>query len=244
MGKREIKLSCNSKTRFGEYQKNTFGTLPGPIINGGTCPGATTGSGGCCSLKCKDGKRSICYVENIMNIYKGVKNVLTDNTTFINSASVDELTEAFTNTFDTFRKNNTPDKRYFRLYWSGDFNRMEIVEALTKVMPEFQDIQFWFYTRSFWVVPSFVDLKNVSIYISADPENICVADAVYKKYKNNNNVGISWMGNEIPNGFKYHWVKCPAVTKKLPNNGNCADCKLCMTHSEKIKLRNIQFPLH
>src|ERR1017187_133807 len=75
-------LAGNRKTKFSSNHRNTFGLNFGLPINGGTCPGATSGAGGC--LNIRDGcKRETCYMAKVTQIYKAVANTLQVNTDMV-----------------------------------------------------------------------------------------------------------------------------------------------------------------
>lgn len=238
-----LDLSVNSKVSFKEKHFNTFGTMFGRPENGGTCPGATLGKGGCCSVKQKN--TSVCYVDKLTKIRPQIKVILERNTDLLSEKSFDDLVIIFRNTFLKFLLLNKGKEQVFRLYWSGDVSNEITARALVKVIKEFPFVKFWQYTRSLFAVPILVEAKNLSLYISIDEVNREKALLVYNIYKSHSNLALAWMGNEKPDApVKY--ITCPessGVIKNKENRGACADCGLCWNKANK-PLRHIHFPIH
>ena len=137
---------------------NTFG-LPAGIEF--SCPGATS----FCSR--------ICYAGKLEKIYKGVRNILTDNLEQLVNAESGEMVSLISNMISEFRadcdKRDAP--KLFRIHWDGDFFSPVYTAAWSKVIQAYPDVQFWVYTR---VAPSALflhsmKLDNLALYFSADP---------------------------------------------------------------------------
>lgn len=239
-----LKLTNNSKTKFSKNHLNTFGLNYGLPINGGTCPGATKGEGGC--LNIRDGNvRETCYMVKITQIYKGVGKVLQENTSLLKGKSKEEMVEILTNTINEFIRINKGQNLFYRLHYSGDFFSEDYTKAWATTINKFPNVKFWVYTRSHSFVKHLVGCKNLAIYISIDPANLTSGYKVYETFANHTNVGIAFMGNNVPEDRR--WVQCPEITGKVkntPDYGACSKCQLCFTYTDKIKLRNIQFPIH
>ena len=213
--------------------------------NGGTCPGATTGKGGC--LDVRDGlRRQTCYMAKIVAIYKAVGNVLAKNTDMLQGKSVDEMTAVCTATVEAFIKKNKNTNLFFRLHYSGDFFSKEYVQAWARVVKKFPQVQFWVYTRSHDLIEPILGLDNITVFLSCDPSNFVEVKKIYEKYKEkHSNLGMAFMGNDAPNQEENRWVKCPEITGKVKNDdkGACSKCRLCV-NNYKIRVKNIQFPIH
>lgn len=175
-----IKPTCNRKTRAYKTQENTYGLLPGKTLWKnevmGTCPGATTGVGGCCHIK--DGKKTPeCYVYSTISAYPGVYPVLRDNTRLLQEAGdavQEELTKEFTRFSENEHKRKEQNKPYsfnYRLHWSGDIFSEEYAKALRRAILAFPYINFWCYTRNMAAVPILNGIPNLNLYISLDPQN-------------------------------------------------------------------------
>lgn len=240
-----LHLTDNSKVKFYSEHCNTVGFNPGLPQHGGTCPGATSEKGGCLALKKVGGKQLTCYMDTVIKIYKDVGKWLAFNTSMLAGKSFDELFAVFDSTIAEFVKKDKGRAPCFRLCYSGDIKTVDEAKAWAAVINKYADVKFWVYTRSFFAVPILAECKNLALYISADPVNYLEAQELSAKYAGYNNVGIAFMGNTPP--VSKRWVPCPEITGKVKNKpklGACAQCKLCLTYSDKIKLRNIQFRIH
>lgn len=241
-------LTEDSKTRFYKGQKNTFGLLPGLPEKGGTCPGATSGAGGCLAPKFPGSKVQCCYMDHLLRCRPNVKTSLAKNTKEMAKKGIRELEQSFSDIFAAFRANSRPDCLYFRLYYSGDVLDVRTAKALQKAVLKFPDIKFWMYTRSLFAVKYLVECSNLQLYISTDPVNYKKASKVYERYSHHKNLALAWMGDVGPQDRL--WVKCPATQKlfkeklKLEGSdrGACAKCKLCFT-PQSVNV-NIRFPIH
>ena len=243
-----LKLTDNSKTKFKSNHLNTFGLMHGRPAGGGTCPGATTGPGGCLSLKRKGGVNATCYVDKLVKAYPNFGKVLLRNTELLKDKTTAEMEAVLTATVEAFVKHNKGQNLFFRLHTSGDFFSEDYARAWAATINNFPNVQFWAYTRSLWAVPLLMDCRNLAIYISADNVNYAEAKAVFDTCRpGRQNVGICYMGNVGTQPADVHWVVCPEISGKLKNessSGACAKCRLCMTYNDRIAVRNIQFPIH
>lgn len=238
------KLTEDSKTRAYKGHFNTFGFMYGLPKNGGTCPGATCGKGGCLSLKTAGGKVKTCYVDHLVRFRAGMKNKLKENTKN-QPEDKNEKVEKFDKTFQLFKLSTPKEYWQFRLYYSGDIIDVKTAEALAIAVNRHPDIKFWIYTRSLFAVSKLVKCKNLQIYISMDPVNYDKAMATFKRYSKYTNLALAWMGNENPDNQA--WVKCPSTDNRFkvrlaPDQGACAKCKICFT--EHRNRTNIRFPIH
>ncbi len=239
-----LKLSTNSKTKFAN-KPNTIGFLPGRPEDGGTCPGATKGVGGCCSTR-PGCATATCYVNKLMRIYSGVGPVLKGNTDMMNDADLERKILLLDNTIKLFKSKNKPEHYFFRWTWSGDINNEDYAKAMVEAAKRHPDVKFWAYTRSYWFAPMFAGLPNFALYLSCDPVNYTEVAKMAEQLKEHKNIGMAWMDTDTkPDGVK--WVNCPETSKRIKNEpgvGACSKCQLCFTHNDKIKLRNITFDVH
>lgn len=218
--------------------------------NGGTCPGATKGVGGC--LDVRDGlKRQTCYMAKIVTIYKAVGNVLMQNTEALQGKTRAEMEVILDETVAAFVKKSDKQKLFFRLHYSGDFFSLDYAKAWASVIKKYPNVRFWVYTRSFTEKNNYVEpllgLCNLSVYLSCDTDNFNRASELYEKLKDqHSNLGLAWLGDVAPDPAKFRWVKCPEVTGKIKNTdgeGACSKCRLCVDNY-KIRTKNIQFLVH
>ena len=242
-----LKLTDNRKTSFKKNQYNTFGLMYGLPENGGTCPGATTGKGGC--LDVRDGlKRQTCYMAKITAIYKAVGNVLATNTAMLQGKTVDEMETICKATITEFIRKSKNADLYFRLHYSGDFFSVEYAEAWARVIRDFPQVRFWVYTRSHDMIDPLLGLDNITVFLSCDPSNFEKVQKIFnEKKEKHKNLGMAYMGNDVPKlEGSDRFITCPEITGKVKNTdtvGACAKCRMCVDNY-KIRVKNIQFPIH
>ena len=224
-----IRPSCDEKTRAWPHQKNTFGLLPGLPENGGTCPGATCGAGGC--LECHP-KRPTCYVYRNM-IRPNVRRVLAYNTSLLKRADFREKVRLLDNEFGRFESEESWRSHSwyaYRLHWAGDVFDSQYARALREAMERHPKIQFWGYTRSFAVVPELLKARNLRLYISLDPQNVKAGTECWRKYRARGlRVALMYARRQdVPKTFG-KVTSCPVDIGKMSRTGACQRCKLCLT---------------
>ena len=220
-----LKPSADRKVWAYKNQKNTFGLLPGPE---GTCPGATTGPGGCRTVV--GAGRPDCYVYRMMSIYKGVRGVLEHNTELLKNATPDEQVELLNEEFKRFKevhKNGALCADKYRLHWAGDIFDRQYAESLRAALMINQDIQFWTYTRTFDVIDVFHDVDNLQLYLSLDACNLEEGLEVYNKHKRDT-LHLCYMGDEPPELEEESFVGCPVDSGQMALEAACQKCKLCL----------------
>lgn len=222
-----LKATSDRKVRSAANQSNCFGLLPG---HEGTCPGATVGPGGCSHIK--EGRKSkVCYVDNLVKVYKGVYGVLAHNTFIMKNATKEErqaiLEVEFQRYVDTETKRaaKAGEKPWmaYRLHWSGDFFDMAYAEAAAAAMLKFPQLKFWVYTRSFSdeqlnVVSTLAKVPNLALYLSLDPVNMVAGLDTYYTWladpKGFDNVQICYLSPGKVNDFPEQWYAARAKTQK------------------------------
>ena len=188
----DIKPTCNRKTRAYAGQENTFGLLPGNTLWKneimGTCPGATSGEGGCCHVK--DGRKTPeCYVFGTIGAYPGVYPVLRANTMTLRDDQVmmyTKLTKEFSRFYEKEATRKAQGKPYsynYRLHWSGDIFNDDYAYALRSAILDFPSVNFWCYTRNMAAVPVLNNIPNLKLYISLDPQNFDEGMSTYTENK-------------------------------------------------------------
>jgi hypothetical protein len=237
-----LKLTNNSKVRFHDKHNNTFSLRQGRPEDGGTCPHATSGLGGCLQ---------VCYDGNLRKLYKNYAAVEDDNTATVKSAKdIDELASILELTIVVWLATDKKNKRFFRLHTGGDFYDMDYVKAWARVIEKFPNVRFWTYTRSLFAISTLAELKNLTLLLSCDPINKEEVLKAYEPYRNYPNVTVAWMGNDFPQESLSDkpLLVCPEVTKKVRNTkdmGACARCRACIDRPLKSGFfRYIQFPIH
>lgn len=247
MQEQELKLANNSKTKFSKNHKNTIGFMYGKPEDGGTCPNATEGEGGCLNLKRTGGVTKTCYMDKLCKAYPNLKKALVYNTTIVKDKTYEELLVLLYATIQKFWLScESPDEWYFRINYSGDFEKPERAKAWATAVKSFPQITFWVYTRDHWAAKYFKDINNITFYFSIDPQNKNCGYEEYEPYKNEKNMALAYMG-EITEDIGYKFIKCPETYKLKQNTdtaGACASCGLCWRKSRANKARNISFKLH
>ena len=203
---------------------NTFG-LPAGIEF--SCPGATS----FCSR--------ICYAGKLEKIYKGVRNILTDNFEQLVNAESGEMVSLISNMISEFRadcdKRDAP--KLFRIHWDGDFFSPVYTAAWSKVIQANPDVRFWVYTR---VAPSALflhsmKLDNLALYFSADPDNIEAARILESR-----GINIAYVDTSFAKGKEQfpNATRCPENNKALPlisdKGSACVRCGLCVNGRKSV----------
>lgn len=229
MSSYNFNVSSDRKVRFYSSQKNSFGLLPGPTNYSygggvyGSCSGCTTTQGGCFV---KEGKKKThtCYVSKLIKAWKSVYNALYCNTKLIKELSLEDKTVLFDEVFTKFssnKKNAAPNNNYFRLFWSGDVVDIKTAAALVRAIEKHPEINFWFYTRSFYLVHKFVHLKNLVLYISLDKVNQYIGKVILECY---NNITYAYMGDTNI----FNAAECPVDSGRIELTHACSKCRMCL----------------
>lgn len=223
-----LKPSHDRKTKWRDGQKNTFGLVPGPD-NGGTCPKATNGPGGCQDTQGK--KNRTCYVFNVMRVYKAVEGVLSHNTFLLANADHDETVRLLSAEFERFRASELKrqdQSLVYRLHWSGDIFNERYAIALATAMRSFPDIRFWNYTRSFHLVQHVLGVQNLRQYLSVDPQNLREGMRTYYNAKaafpKSDRLSIAYMSKT--NDFDQHYSAALAAERADKQTGPDASGRL------------------
>ena len=137
---------------------NTFGLPSGKAYS---CPQATS--------VCE----TVCYAGKLEKVFKGVRENLLANWNQLKDADYLTMYNLLHEMISDFVKDC--DKRgaekLFRIHWDGDFFSEEYAEAWRDVICDFEDVQFWAYTRSDFAVPILQGVPNLGLYFSTDEDN-------------------------------------------------------------------------
>jgi hypothetical protein len=214
-------VSPNGKTAL---IANAFGLPSGKQFS---CPDATS--------FCE----TICYAGKLEKIYKGVSNVLVRNFDLLQRASRDDMITLLTAMIEEFVADC--DKRgaekLFRIHWDGDFFSPTYVAAWHKVIAAFPAVQFWAYTRvsTAAVYLHKQKLANLSLYFSADRDNIDVA-----RYLESLGILIAYVDNTFEQGKAAfpNATRCPENNKALAlisdKGSACVRCGLCVNGRKSV----------
>lgn len=224
-------VSPNGKTAV---LANAFGIPSGTAF---ACPGATS--------FCE----RICYAGKLEKIYKGVKNVLVSNfeqllyADYLDgisgmSALIFDMVTEFVAETKAKADKGKPATLDFRIHWDGDFFSRDYAQAWVDVIRVFPEVRFWVYTRSFTDECNVIDIisgiDNLTVYLSADPVNIDLANATAAAYPG---VYIATVADTfaeaketiIDSARKSY--NCPENGKRIPlistKGSACISCGIC-----------------
>lgn len=218
-------VSPNGKTAT---VANTFGLPAGKAYS---CPGATS--------ICE----SVCYAGKLEKIYKGVRDNLLHNWNLLKDADYDTMVQLLDEMINEFKKDS--DKRkapyLFRIHWDGDFFNDTYTYAWKNVIEKHSDVQFWVYTRVQSAALIIKDIPNLSLYFSADDDNIEIAETLSIQ-----GIRLAYLGKT----FKATESKmkdltgkvgamCPENKKSIPlisqEGSACVRCSLCVFGKADIR---------
>jgi ferredoxin len=207
---------------------NTFGLPSGKAYS---CPGETS----VCS--------KVCYAGKLEKIYKGVRDTLLHNWNLLKDADHDTMEALLQDMIDDFKKDcdkrNAP--KLFRIHWDGDFFSDEYAFAWKHIVLNNPDVQFWVYTRVKSAAVILKGIDNLSLYFSADSENIKTAVELKQEY----GVRMAYLAQNFKMGqdqlkelISKPGAKCPENAKRIPlistNGSACVSCGLCVYNKADI----------
>jgi hypothetical protein len=219
--------SPNGKTAQGA---NAFGLPSGLAFS---CPGATS----ICER--------VCYAGKLEKIYKGVRDILMHNWNLLSGASVEVMADLILAMVQDFvdetlaqRAKSKPATFDFRIHWDGDFFSTDYAEAWAAVIRLFPYVRFWVYTRSFTsdlnVVPILAGIENLSLYLSADADNVVLANEIAQ---NNPGVMIATLAQTFAEARETivdstrKGYNCPEIDRRTPlitaKGSACIRCNVC-----------------
>jgi ferredoxin len=221
---------ANAVSRNGKTPTiaNTFGLPSGKAYS---CPGETS----VCS--------KVCYAGKLEKVYKGVRETLLHNWNLLKDADHDTMENLLQDMIDDFKKDC--DKReapkLFRIHWDGDFFSKEYAFAWKHVILNNPDVQFWVYTRVKIAAEMLKNIDNLSLYFSADSENIKTA----VELKQQHGVRMAYLAQNFAVGqetmkelISKPGAKCPENAKRIPlistNGSACVTCGLCVYNKADI----------
>jgi hypothetical protein len=207
---------------------NTFGLPAGKAYS---CPGATT--------VCE----SVCYAGKLEKLFKGVKANLIHNWELLKDADQNTMETLLSEMIEDFRndciKKDAP--MLFRIHWDGDFFNDTYAMAWKTVITNNTDIQFWVYTRVKSAALILNGIDNLSLYFSADSENVKTAVDL----KINSGVRMAYLAKNFAIGkadikemIGKPAAKCPENNKQIPlissAGSACVSCSLCVYSKSDI----------
>ena len=207
---------------------NTFGLPAGKNFS---CPGATS--------VCE----SVCYAGKLEKLFPGVKTNLLHNWALLKDADGETMVRLLNEMILDFvadcDKKNAP--KLFRIHWDGDFFSDTYAYAWKVVIDKHPDIQFWVYTRVKSAALILKDVSNLSLYFSADSENVKTAVDL----KINSGVRMAYLAKNFAIGkadikemIGKPAAKCPENNKQIPlisaAGSACVSCSLCVYSKSDI----------
>lgn len=215
---KDRKVANSVTTGGGVRIANTFGLPAGKAYS---CPGAT------------DYCESICYAGKLEKVYKGVRNTLVRNFDILRNASTWEMATLIDEMISEFEaecdKHNAD--RLFRIHWDGDFFSVDYTMAWAMVIDAHPDTRFWVYTRVIDAAVTLSGLDNLSLYLSADPDNIDEVTYCVAFYPS---INIAYVDDYFANGKAVlpKAARCPENNKAIPlitpKGSACITCGLCV----------------
>jgi hypothetical protein len=207
---------------------NTFGLPAGKAYS---CPGATS--------VCE----SVCYAGKLEKVFPTVKKNLLHNWDLLKDADGETMVRLLNEMISDFKadcvKREAP--MLFRIHWDGDFFNDTYAYAWKVVIDKHPDIQFWVYTRVKSAALILKDVTNLSLYFSADSENVKTAVDL----KINSGVRMAYLAKNFAIGqadvkemIGRPAAKCPENNKQIPlistNGSACVSCSLCVYSKSDI----------
>jgi hypothetical protein len=207
---------------------NTFGLPAGKAYS---CPGATT--------VCE----SVCYAGKLEKVFPTVKKNLLHNWSLLKDADGETMVRLLNEMITEFKadcvKREAP--MLFRIHWDGDFFNDTYAYAWKVVIDKHEDVQFWVYTRVKSAALILKDVSNLSLYFSADSENVKTAVDL----KINSGVRMAYLAKNFAIGqadvkemIGKPAAKCPENNKQIPliskQGSACVSCSLCVYSKSDI----------
>lgn len=207
---------------------NTFGLPAGKAYS---CPGATS--------VCE----SVCYAGKLEKVFPTVKKNLLHNWALLKDADGETMVRLLNEMIIDFKadcvKREAP--MLFRIHWDGDFFNDTYAYAWKVVIDKHPEIQFWVYTRVKSAALILKDVTNLSLYFSADSENVKTAVDL----KINSGVRMAYLAKNFAIGqadvkeiIGKPAAKCPENNKQIPlistKGSACVSCSLCVYSKSDI----------
>jgi hypothetical protein len=207
---------------------NTFGLPAGKAYS---CPGATS--------VCE----SVCYAGKLEKVFPTVKKNLLHNWSLLKDADGETMVRLLNEMITEFKADCVKRKApmLFRIHWDGDFFNDTYAYAWKVVIDKHPDIQFWVYTRVKSAALILKDVSNLSLYFSADSENVKTAVDL----KINSGVRMAYLAKNFAIGqadvkemIGKPAAKCPENNKQIPlissAGSACVSCSLCVYSKSDI----------
>lgn len=210
---KDIKVAASLTAGGAVRIANSFGILSGKEYS---CPGATS----ICER--------VCYAGRLERMRPSVRSVMTSNWEQVSTASADRLNYLLSVMIEDFiddcNKWNAP--KLFRIHWDGDFFSDLYTNAWRKIILDNPTVKFWTYTRVPTAARALQGLENLSIYFSADDENLQIAKVLKEE-----GLAIAMLRDtfeEAKAAFP-RAAMCPEQRGQVPLAGACVACGICIS---------------
>ncbi|QTF81515.1 hypothetical protein SEA_TARSUSIV_91 [Mycobacterium phage TarsusIV] len=215
-------------TKGGNATVGIANSLGLPSGQGFSCPDATA----FCS--------KVCYAGKLEKVRKAVSAVLLHNWELLRDADLTSTVTLLGEMIADFVKDCDKRKapKLFRIHWDGDFFSGTYVAAWARVIRDNPDVQFWAYTRvsSAAMFLHAQKLSNLSLYFSADPDNVTAA-----RFLEAQGINIAYVDTTFDAGKALFptAVRCPELNNKdfdlINAKGSaCARCGLCVNGRKSV----------
>lgn len=204
---------------------NTFGLPAGKNYS---CPGAT------------DYCERICYAGKIEKVYPNVRSTLLHNWNLLKDAEAGIMIRLLDDMITAFEKecDKRGARKDFRIHWDGDFFNDDYTIAWAIVIKWHPNVRFWVYTRVRGAAEFLhnQNFENLSLYFSADPDNMDIANKLFDK-----GIRIAYVDKNFAKGKVVlpESIKCPENSKALPliseKGSACAVCRLCIDGKNNVR---------
>ena len=207
---------------------NTFGLPAGKAFS---CPGATR----VCEM--------VCYAGKLERLFPAVKTNLLHNWELLRNADEPTMVDLIENMIADFKKDceKKDAPKLFRIHWDGDFFNDTYTRAWQYVILTNTAVQFWVYTRVASAALMLKGIDNLSLYFSADSENVKTAVDL----KVNSGIRMAYLAKNFATGkaeikemIGKPAAKCPENNKQIPlistNGSACVSCSLCVYSKSDI----------
>ena len=179
----------------------------------------------------------------IGKVFPGVKKNLLHNWELVKDADHDTIEALLEEMIADFKadcvKREAP--MLFRIHWDGDFFNDTYTFAWKHVILNHPEIQFWVYTRVASAALMLKGIDNLSLYFSADSENVKTAIDL----KINSGVRMAYLAKTFAIGqadvkemIGRPAAKCPENNKQIPlistKGSACVSCSLCVYSKSDI----------
>lgn len=182
---------------------------------------------------------SICYAGKLERQYTAVVNVLLRNFNLLKDENLGGMFSLLNNMIKEFvaECDKKGAAKLFRIHWDGDFFSPVYVHAWSEVIAAHPDVTFWCYTRVQTAAVYLHSKKhsNLSLYFSADPDNVQIANNLQAM-----GIKIAFVGKTFAEGKDQFptATRCPENNKAMPlisdKGSACARCGLCVNGRKNV----------